>query len=154
MKPVLLALLFVTFISSCEQKKAIKAIMDEKHSVCYIAIDKADTAWLKIDTAATNILGEMKFSYANKNYYEGPVKAVMKGDTLVGNFSFKLNRVDKWYKNPIALLKNGDTFTMGIGEIMTLWGSGYFDENVPIDYERGRFVFKQVGCSISHRLEE
>ena len=120
--------------------------MDQKHTGCYIAIDKADTAWLKIDTTAKHILGEMKFSYANKNHYEGPVKAVMKGDTLRGNFSFMLNNVNKWYKNPIALLKKDDTFTMGIGEIMTLWGSGYFDKNVPIDYEKGRFIFEKVGC--------
>ena len=120
--------------------------MDEKNTACYIAIDKADTAWLKIDTAEKNILGEMKFSYANKNHYEGPVKAIMKGDTLRGNFSFMLNNVDKWYKNPIALLKKGDTFTMGVGEIMTLWGSGYFDKNIPIDYEKGRFVFKRSMC--------
>lgn len=120
--------------------------MDEKYTVCYMAIDNADTAWLKIDTADKNIIGEMNFSYANKNHYEGLVKAIMKGDTLRGNFSFKLNDVDKWYKNPIALLKKGEAFTMGIGEIMTLWGSGYFDKNVPINYKKGRFVFKKVAC--------
>lgn len=146
MKNTLLALLLLIAISSCKQPKPLKTQMDEKNTACYIAIDKADTAWLKIDTAEKNILGEMKFSYANKNHYEGPVKAIMKGDTLRGNFSFMLNNVDKWYKNPIALLKKGDTFTMGVGEIMTLWGSGYFDKNIPIDYEKGRFVFKRSMC--------
>lgn len=149
MRNTLLALLFISTISSCRQSKPLKTKMDLKHTVCYIAIDNADTAWLKIDTAENNILGEMKFSYANKNNYQGPVKAIMKGDTLRGNFSFKLNNVDKWYKNPIALLKKGDTFTMGIGEILTLWGSGYFDKNVPIDYEKGRFVFKPIGCLLN-----
>lgn len=153
MKQISLALLFMIFIISCKQPTPLRTKMDEKHTVCYRAIDKADTAWLKIDTAETNILGEMKFSYANKNYYEGPVKAVMNGDTLRGNFSFKLNNIDKWHKNPIALLKKDNTLTMGIGEIMTLWGSGYFNKNVPIDYERGRFVFEQVGCDISKKTD-
>ena len=153
MKQILLALLFMIFIISCKQPTQLRTKMDEKHTDCYMAIDKADTAWLKIDTSETNILGEMKFSYANKNYYEGPVKAIMKGDTLRGNFSFTLNDIDKWHKNPIALLKKDNTFTMGIGEIMTLWGSGYFDKNVPIDYDKGRFVFEQVGCHINSKLE-
>lgn len=153
MKQILLPLLFIAFMSSCKQPTQLRTKMDEKHTVCYKAIDKADTAWLKIDTSETNILGEMKFSYANKNYYEGPVKAVMQGDTLRGNFSFKLNQVDKWYKNPIALLKRGNTFTMGIGDIYTLWGSGYFLKTVPIDYEKGRFVFEQIGCRINNKLE-
>lgn len=147
-QPNLLLSALTILLFSCNQPKPLKTKIDEKHTVCYIAIDKADTAWLKLDTAEKNILGEMEFRYANKNHYQGPVKAIMKGDTLRGNFSFKLNNVDKWYKNPIALLKKKNTLTMGIGEIMTLWGSGYFDKNIPIDYDKGRFVFKQSGCAI------
>jgi len=152
MKKNRLSLLSISLVlilfSSCKQQTAIKTKMDNKYTVCYMSIDKADTAWLKIDTSEKNILGEMKFNYANKNYYEGPIKAVIKGDTLRGNFSFRLNHVDKWYKNPIALLKKDDALIMGVGEVMTLWGSGYFDKNVPIDYDKGRFVFGKVGCVI------
>ncbi|TKC08405.1 hypothetical protein FA048_14725 [Pedobacter polaris] len=141
--------LAIFLLSNCTQQKAVKHQMDAKHTICYTATDQRDTAWLKIDTANQHILGELTFTYQNGNHYEGLVKAVMKGDTLKGYYSFRLNKVDKWYKNPIALLKKENTLTMGIGEMMTLWGSGFFDKSVPIDYEKARFVFEQTGCAIN-----
>lgn len=136
-------------LSSCKEQRAAKTKIDEKYSVCYMAIDKTDTAWLKLDTSdKKRILGEMVFNYTNKNRYVGLIKAVFAGDTLKGNYSFKLNEVDKWYKNPIALLKHRDNLTMGIGEIYTLWGSGFFLKTVPINYERARFVFKPIACKL------
>lgn len=143
-----LAVLCMLLVISCNQQKVIKNEMDEKYTVCYTAIFKTDTAWLKIDTANKHILGELKFNYHNEKHYDGLVKAEMKGDTLRGYYSFKLNKVDKWYKNPIALLKKENTLTMGIGEVYTLWGSGYFHNQYPIDYAKSRFVFEQVGCEI------
>ena len=143
--------LTILSLYSCKEQKSAKKKMDEKAIICYTAADYADTAWLKIDTTDKRyILGELLFIYGNKNRYEGLIKAEMKGDTLKGNYSFKLNNIDKWYKNPIALLKNQQTLTMGIGEIYTLWGSGFFLKTVPIDYEKGRFVFKQTGCELKY----
>lgn len=136
-------------VTSCNRQQPIKNQMDEKYTVCYTAIFNTDTAWLKIDTANKHILGELKFNYNNQNKYDGLVKAEMKGDTLRGYYSFKLNGVDKWHKNPIALLKKENTLTMGIGEVYTLWGSGYFHNQYPIDYSKSRFVFEQVGCEIA-----
>jgi hypothetical protein len=141
-----LVIISTLLMNSCKQQKAVKTEMNDKHTLCYTAIDKNDTAWLKLDTSGGQILGELDFQYANKNHYKGIVKALVKGDTLRGYYSFKLNNVDKWYKNPLALLKKNNTLTMGVGEVMTLWGSGYFNKEVPIDYEKGRFVFKQTGC--------
>lgn len=153
MKKTRLSLLFASLslltFSSCNQPKQVKTQMDAKHTICYIAIDRTDTAWLKIDTADKQILGELEFHYSNKNRYVGPVKALVKGDTIKGNYSFQLNNINKWYKNPIALLKKDNTLTMGVGEVMMLWGSGYFDKKVPIDYDKGRFVFQQAGCLIN-----
>lgn len=147
----IIATLIMLTLYSCKEQKTAKKKMDEKAIICYVAADNLDTAWLRIDTTDKKyILGELIFIYGNKNYYEGLIKAEMNGDTLKGNYSFKLNNVDKWYKNPIALLRNKQTIKMGIGEIYTLWGSGFFLKTVPIDYEKGRFVFKQTGCEIKH----
>jgi hypothetical protein len=141
--------LIILSLYSCKEQKSAKKKMNEKATICYTAADHLDTAWLRIGTTDKKyILGELLFVYGNKNQYEGLIKAEMKGDTLKGNYSFKLNNVDKWYKNPIALLRNKQTLTMGIGEIYTLWGSGFFLKTVPIDYGKGRFVFKQTGCEI------
>ncbi|MFD0939763.1 hypothetical protein [Pedobacter boryungensis] len=141
------AVLIILFFFSCKEKRPIKTKIDKKFAVCYIAIDKTDTAWLKIDTAdRKHILGEMIFNYHNEKHYKGLIKGLMNGDTLKGDYTFRLNGIDKWYRNPIALLKNEHTLTMGVGEIYILWGSGFFLNSVPIDYDKGRFVFKQTDC--------
>lgn len=144
-----LTTLIVFSLSSWKDQKPLKLEMDKTSTKCYLAVDQLDSAWLKLDTAdKKHVLGELLFIYGNKNRYEGLIKAVMKEDTLKGNYSFKLNNIEKWYKNPIALLQKNNTLTMGIGEIYTLWGSGFFLKTAPIDYDKGRFVFKQVGCLI------
>ena len=135
-------------LSSCTQQKEFKDQMDDKKTICYMAIDKTDTAWLKVDTSKKQVLGELEFNYHNEKHFVGTIKGVVKGDTLKGHYVFKVNNVDKWYRNPIALLKKENTLTMGVGDIRVMWGAVYFNQNVPIDYDKGRFVFEQAACII------
>lgn len=147
MKKYLFALVIsLLLLGSCNQKPAIKEKIDEQHAVCYQAIDGADTAWLKIDTLKHKLLGTLKFSYANHNKYNGEIKGVISGDTLKGHFNFKLNGVDKWYRNPVAFLKKDGKLTMGVGQIILIMGSAHFDTKIPIDYDKGRFVFEKTDC--------
>ncbi|RZK38990.1 MAG: hypothetical protein EOO90_20370 [Pedobacter sp.] len=123
--------------------------MNEDFTACYTAIDGADSVWLKIDTSQRKIAGLIKFNYGNKDVYEGEIEGEFKGDTLKGYFDFKRNGVDKWYRNPISLLREGQKLTMGGGKVILVWGSGHFDEKVPIDYNRAKFVFSLDGCKIN-----
>ncbi|MBB2144314.1 hypothetical protein GM921_02350 [Pedobacter sp. LMG 31464] len=132
-------------ITSCNQTKTIEQQMDSQHTICYIAISANDTAWLKIDTSSKQIKGLLTFSYANKKKFEGQFKGTINGDTLKGHYDFKVNKVDKWYRNPVAFLKKEGKLTMGVGEISMVWGSAFFDDKVPINYDKGRFVFDKVG---------
>lgn len=133
-------------VVSCKQQEDIKDQMQAKHTVCYRAIDGADTAWLKIDTAANHMIGFFEFNYANQKRYAGQVKGTLKGDTLKGHYDFKVNKVDKWYRNPVAFLKRDGKLIMGVGNFNMVWGSAFFDEKVPIDFDKGKFVFERVGC--------
>lgn len=151
MKRNRLALLLtaLTLISlSCTQTKEFKQQMDPKKTICYTSIDRTDTAWLKVDTTNQQVLGKLEFNYHNEQHFVGDIKGIVKGDTLKGHYVFKVNKADKWYRNPIALLKQKNTLTMGVGEINVMWGAVFFNEKVPINYNRGRFVFEQVGCEI------
>lgn len=141
-------MLSIVLLASCKQQKDIKDQMDQKTTICYTAIDQTDTAWLSIDTAGHEVLGLLEFNYDNKKHYAGQIKAAIKGDTLKGHYDFKVNNVDKWYRNPVAFLKKDTTLTMGVGDINMIWGSPFFDEKKVIDYNRGRFIFKQTGCVI------
>lgn len=132
----------------CQQEQPEeKKLMDEKKTVCYQSISEKDTAWLSIDTSKKIINGLLTFNYVDKKEkYEGNFKGEMYGDTLRGHYDFKINNADKWNRNPVAFLKKNGNLTMGVGQFMLIMGSAHFDNRVPIDYEKGRFVFEESKC--------
>lgn len=146
------ALLLISAISlaifGCQQQeKSKEKVMDKATTVCYQAISEKDTAWLSIDTSKKIINGLLSFNYVDKKEkYEGQFKGEMYGDTLRGHYDFKINNGAVWNRNPVAFLKKDGKLTMGVGQFMLIMGSAHFDKNVPIDYEKGRFVFEEAGC--------
>lgn len=139
---VLLCLLLM----ACNQQPAVVDQMRPQYTACYQAIDGSDTALLSIDTSNKRILGTFEMKYGKDKVYAGQIKGLIKGDTLIGHYDFKLNKVDKWYRNPVAFLKKEGKLIMGVGEISMVWGSPFFDTNTPIDYDKGRFVFSELAC--------
>ncbi|RZL45216.1 MAG: hypothetical protein EOP00_17925 [Pedobacter sp.] len=133
-------------LSSCNFFGAEEEPLDKSKLICYMAIDKGDTAWLNIDTTGRRVNGLFAMSYGGVKRYDGQIKGTINGDTLKTHYDFKVNKVDKWYRNPVAFLKKENKLIMGVGEIVMVWGSGFFDEKVPIDYDKGRFVFEKVSC--------
>lgn len=120
--------------------------LDKSKLICYMAIDKGDTAWLQIDTTDRKIRGLFTMSYGGIRKMDGQVEGTINGDTLKGHYDFKVNKVDKWYRNPVAFLKKDNKLLMGVGEIIMVWGTGHFDQKVPIDFDKGRFVFSKTTC--------
>jgi hypothetical protein len=150
-KNLLLAILcfYSVLIVSCAQSEPLKIAqkMDKKSTVCYKAISDYDTAWLSIDTANKQIIGLMKFKYADKEEtLSGDFIGKMYGDTLKGHFDFTKNGEKLIHRNPVAFLKKDGKFTMGVGKFMIVMGVGQFDHLVPIDFEKGRFIFEKSVC--------
>ena len=134
-------------IFSCNQEQPKQQVL-EKKIVCYQSISGSDTAWLSIDTAQKAIAGTLTINYVTKmEIYDGKFTGAMKGDTLKGHFDFKINKADLPFRNPLAFLKSESKLTMGVGQFMTVMGTAQFDDRVPIDYEKGRFVFEETECN-------
>ena len=140
-------LILITFFS-CRREIPIEEQMQPKTTICYKAIDGTDTIWLSIDTLRVpQLIGTFEMNYAKqKRRMYGQFKGLLKGDTIKGHYDFKVNKVDKWYRNPVAFLKRNNKLNMGVGEMVMQWGSPFFDEKTPIDYEKGRFVFTEIAC--------
>ncbi|TKC10406.1 hypothetical protein FA048_09455 [Pedobacter polaris] len=144
---IILPLTGIIFLATgCNFFKKEEEALDKFKLICYIAIDKGDTAWLSIDTSNRKMNGLLTMSYGGIKKFDGQVKGTINGDTLKGHFDFKLNKIDKWYRNPVAFLKKEEKLVMGVGETILVWGSGFHDEKVPIDYDRGRFIFEKTIC--------
>lgn len=116
-------------------------------AVCFRAIDGSDTAYMEIDTTSSkDVFGKLRFIYGDSSKYIGSFKGEINKDTLKGFFEFQLNGGEQWHRNPVAFLKNGTDWIMGEGKFILVWGSGYFDPNVPIDYSRSKFKFQLGAC--------
>jgi hypothetical protein len=138
------ASLLSVLIFSCQQEKPKEKVMSQKITNWYRAVSGKDTAWLSIDTSNKIINGQLTFNYPDKKErYEGKFKGEMYGDTLKGHYDFKINKAEKWNRNPVAFLKRDGQLTMGVGQFMLVMGSAHFDNRVPIDYDKGRFVFAE-----------
>lgn len=142
---LLLASSFIIF--SCNREQSSQQVL-EKKMACYQSVSAGDTAWLSIDTAQKVITGTLRINYVNKmQIYDGKFTGKMFGDTLKGSFNFKINKADPPFRNPVAFLKKDNNLTMGVGQFMTVMGTAQFDDRVPIDYEKGRFVFEKTQCN-------
>lgn len=144
---LLLATFASSIILSCQQQKPVEKVAEQKKLVCYQSISGTDTAWLSIDTAKKLIVGDLTFNYVDKKEkYEGQFKGEIYGDTLRGHYDFKINKAERWNRNPVAFLKKDGKLIMGVGKFMLIMGSAHFDNQVPIDYSQGRFTFENTPC--------
>jgi hypothetical protein len=110
----------------------------------YIAVYERDTALLSFARKGSIIEGKLRFSYANGNIEDGTIKGMVKGDTLLADYNFKSHN-GRWYRNPVAFLQTGNKLKLGVGQFEITWGRTHFSKSVPIDYDKGRFVFVEIG---------
>ncbi|WP_157273839.1 hypothetical protein [Pedobacter sp. BAL39] len=107
----------------------------------YTAIKNLDTARLSVDIVPSTFKGVLQINYDQTYKDSGDVQGIVKGDTLIGDYSYKHYKLKLWKRKPIALLKKGDTLMMGEGIIKNTFGRIYFDQTVPISYSSSSFVF-------------
>lgn len=131
----------------CNETKENTTMADAQW-VCYQSTFERDTVTMKLDTGKQFYEGDMTIRYWSKNQrYVGSFRGEMMGDTLIGNFNFKINDLPTMYSNPVALLKKDGKLIMGAGEFETLLGRTYFNPKIPIDYSNSRFELEVVPCS-------
>lgn len=141
-----LLIFILTVLTSCGQPQSVSTENIIKKSKCYIATFEKDTVETKIEYNGKKISGTMRMSYKNGHVCDGIIKGTIHGDTLILKYDFKIDNVNTWYQNPIALLNRDGQLIMGVGKINIAWGTGIFDNSIPIDYEKGKFIFSETNC--------
>lgn len=139
----------ITIIYGCNQSDSNKSANADRKGVttkCYQAVYEQDTVTLSYDQKGTVISdGRLTFRYGDGKLDDGTLKGLMKGDTLIGEYSFK-SHDGRWYRNPVAFLAKDNKLVLGVGKFEVAWGRTYFKKNEPIDYDKGRFVFDEMQC--------
>lgn len=115
---------------------------------CYQALYEKDTIDLKMNTLKDGkITGNMVMKILDMPEKIGEITGEFRGDTLFVDYSFIQGTNEKrTFKNPMAMLKRGDTLILGNGEIETYLGRSYFAKGKPIDFDSVKYKFTSVDC--------
>jgi hypothetical protein len=156
---IFFAIISSIFLFSCNQNASNNQEVSTDSlaikSTCYIAVFETDTAYLKtqIDTNGmvtgemTIKYGELKANALEKGSNTGTIEGDFRGDTLFVYYNHTSGSIyKKGFKNPLALLKEGDNMVLGVGEILTQVGQAYFVKGKPIDFASARFRFVPMDC--------
>lgn len=136
----ILCLGLVITASSCGNSSVEK----DDAKTLYTAINKNDTAILKIKLTDKEFYGQLEINYHGAYKDSGGVSGIIKGNTLKGTYRFQHYGIEKWHSMPIALLKKDDQLIMGEGLMEIYMGMYYFKKNVPINYQKPKFIFKKT----------
>ncbi|AMR29987.1 hypothetical protein A0256_00425 [Mucilaginibacter sp. PAMC 26640] len=161
----LLALFALSVIISCNQgKKDQTKMIDSLTSMsgtrrpdkqCFVALFEKDSASLTLHNApGGKVTGELYIKYHDikemaleSDLNIGKIEGEFKGDTLFANYRFTSGTMNKTvYSNPIALLAEGDSLTLGTGVIVSYMGRSSFDKKAPLVFSKSKFHFKPVSC--------
>lgn len=146
------ALLALPLTYSCSQgdnktEDKASAVAADTVKQCYSSSFEGDSAVMNINIIDSNkVEGDLVINYAEKPQNKGIVRGEFKGDTLFVDYTFKIGDGKTEFSNPLALLKQGDSLKLGVGQIETAYGRSYFVKGKPINFERGKFNFTPTDC--------
>lgn len=137
---------------SCKKEEKQKAKLESEIPIsvdCYQALYEKDTINLTINTLKDGkIAGKMIMKTTESPINDGVIVGEFHGDTLFADYSFSNDKNDKeTFKNPIAILKRGDSLILGNGKIEVYLGKSYFNKKTPIDFDNVKYKFIKVDCA-------
>ncbi|WP_216849037.1 hypothetical protein [Pedobacter sp. L105] len=115
-----------------------------ENKVSYRAVNKVDTANLKIILNEKEFYGQFEINYNGVYKDSGDVNGLIKGDTLKGTFHYQHYGIETWHRIPISLLKKEKRLIMGVGQMEIFMNMTFFTKNIPIDYQHPKFIFEKV----------
>ena len=84
---------------------------------CYMACSQKDTVLLHLKIANKNqVAGSLQYKFNEKDRNGGTFKGVLKGDSLIANYSFLSEGVVS--SRDMVFLKRGEAYLEGYGEII------------------------------------
>lgn len=120
-----------------------KLIRDFEHYDCYTYIAKKDTAFLHINTANSIVKGDLEYKLFEKDHNKGAVKGKMSGDTLLADYIFSSEGHES--VREIVLIKKGNDFIEGFGEVSETNGKFGFQDRSKINFKNG-LTFRKINC--------
>lgn len=113
---------------------------NEKH---YIHIDGSDTSRLRLVRYENRFYGEYVYTKGGVAPVIGKINGDIKGDTLIGDNLYTPYRWKEKKRVPIVLLKDGDNYREGNGQMLELMGILTYIENT-IQFDNPKKFYKLI----------
>ena len=112
------------------------------HSSCFMLVSGKDSFWLKLEKFETVTIGRLKYNFSEKDDSNGELDGVMKGDTLLADYTF--DSEGKKSVRQVAFLVKDSVATEGIGEVIEKGGKMVFKDSASIRFNG--MQLKKVNC--------
>jgi len=110
---------------------------------CYQYIKNRDTATLTIKTESSQVSGSLGYNLYEKDKNSGTFSGLVKGDTIIADYTF--HSEGKVSVREIALLKQGDQFIEGFGDVEEIKGHVKFKDISKLKFDNS-VVFSKINC--------
>lgn len=91
---------------------------------CFLYAKNRDTASLKLNTNGAVISGDLSYSLFEKDKNTGKIEGIVKGDTLIANYTFKSEGSES--VREVVWLKQGGKLIEGFGDVEEVNGKVKF----------------------------
>ncbi|HEA31215.1 MAG TPA: hypothetical protein ENH91_14695 [Leeuwenhoekiella sp.] len=140
MKNRILTLLVFLTLSACKNNQEKKNSILEKG--CYVYDSNGNTVTMEITKVGKVVTGNLDMAYSEKDANTGTFLGTLKGDTLIGTYTFNSEGVKS--KREIAFLVKNDQLIEGYGELND--DGTRFNNSKVIAYS-SKMPLKKAACS-------
>ena len=118
----------------------MKAMIPE--SACYAGTNGKDSFFLKMEVFPNVVTGKLDYNFAEKDRNTGDIDGVLKGDTLIADYTFKSEGTSS--TRQVAFLIKGENVMEGYGPMEEKENKMIFTDMTKINFSGT--PLKQVPC--------
>lgn len=123
-KVMIMNLVLMGLLVSCKKEKPEEIVPADNEtsevvkpiSECYVGVLKRDTISMTISLNGNKVAGDLSYKFFEKDSNSGIINGVMKGDTLIAEYTFQSE--GRTSIRQVAFLKKGNTYIEGYGDVM------------------------------------
>ncbi len=149
-------IVFLVFCSSCNNDPQTKTTVEKEDSSeaiapvnmetiqCYAGVTGKDSVFLKLNKNNNNVSGNLEYKRFEKDQNKGTIEGMMRGDTLLANYTFMSEGVTS--VREVIFLKKGNTLVEGFGEVEEKSGKMVFKNTGAIKFDES-VLLKETDCN-------
>ena len=111
---------------------------------CYAGVRGKDSVFLRLNRTNNTVSGDLDYKHFEKDQNKGTIEGVMKGDTLLADYTFISEGVTS--VREVIFLKKGNMLVEGFGDVEEKSGKMVFKNTGAVEFDEA-VLLKEAGCN-------